>query len=323
MPSEQQIKKQKKYEQYVKSITPSHNLPVNMLKAFVTGGLICLFGQLILNTAQTMGADRETAGNWCSLILILSECTSYRTESVFQDWKVRRRRGTCSDHRFCKLGCLFRDRIPGRRTDLRHRLQDLYNRWSCDPVRDLKFLASWHCLLYSQTYGGDRMNQQLDREKSSLAFQEPVYIQSAASIVGKKEGEGPLRDCFDMVSEDPRFGTDTWETQKALSRKKLLYLRSEKPVLSLLISEWHLPGIFLHRRSHLLLALLIWGFRFMGCMVPAPQSVSPCLSEPCPSQPVTVHISSAPHPVILLLPKRNFVFRSAMETSARSLQPGQ
>ena len=41
-----------------------------MLKAFVTGGLICLFGQWILNTAQTMGADRETAGNWCSLILI-------------------------------------------------------------------------------------------------------------------------------------------------------------------------------------------------------------------------------------------------------------
>ena len=29
MPSEQQIKKQKKYEQYVKSITPSHSLPVN------------------------------------------------------------------------------------------------------------------------------------------------------------------------------------------------------------------------------------------------------------------------------------------------------
>ena len=70
MPSEQQIKKQKKYEQYVKSITPTHSLPVNMLKAFVTGGLICLFGQWILNTTQTMGADRETAGNWCSLILI-------------------------------------------------------------------------------------------------------------------------------------------------------------------------------------------------------------------------------------------------------------
>lgn len=70
MANKQQIQKQKKYEQYVKSVTPSHSLPVNMAKAFVTGGLICLLGQCILNTARSMGADRETAGNWCSLLLI-------------------------------------------------------------------------------------------------------------------------------------------------------------------------------------------------------------------------------------------------------------
>ena len=63
--------KQKQYENYVNSITPSHSLPLNMLKAFVTGGLICTFGQLILNTAMNIGADREVAGNWCSLLLIL------------------------------------------------------------------------------------------------------------------------------------------------------------------------------------------------------------------------------------------------------------
>ena len=32
--------------------------------------------------------------------------------------------------------------------------------------------------------------------KVSLAFQEPVYIQSAASIVGKKEGEGQAQRLF-------------------------------------------------------------------------------------------------------------------------------
>ena len=60
--------------------------------------------------------------------------------------------------------------------------------------------------------------------KVSLAFQEPVYIQSAASIVGKKEGEGPLRDCFDMVSEDPRFGTDTWENAESTLQKETAIL---------------------------------------------------------------------------------------------------
>ena len=70
MSTEQQIKKQQRYDQYVKSVTPVHSLPANMLKAFFTGGLICLLGQYIQNTAQSLGADRETAGNWCSLILI-------------------------------------------------------------------------------------------------------------------------------------------------------------------------------------------------------------------------------------------------------------
>lgn len=62
---------QKKYEKYVKEVTPTHNLFLNMAKAFLTGGLICLAGQFILNYAGKMGLDKETSGSWCSLILIL------------------------------------------------------------------------------------------------------------------------------------------------------------------------------------------------------------------------------------------------------------
>ena len=60
----------KQYEQYVKEITPVHNLGLNMCRAFLTGGLICTLGQFILNTAQNYGLNQETAGSWCSLILI-------------------------------------------------------------------------------------------------------------------------------------------------------------------------------------------------------------------------------------------------------------
>lgn len=72
MPAQNQLEKQKAYAKYVKDITPTHSLPLNMCKAFFTGGAICVFGQLILNTASSLGADRETAGNWCSLLLILT-----------------------------------------------------------------------------------------------------------------------------------------------------------------------------------------------------------------------------------------------------------
>ena len=64
-------KQQKEYEKYVKEVTPTHNLGLQMLKAFVTGGIICCIGQFILNYAGQMGLDKQTAGSWCSLILVL------------------------------------------------------------------------------------------------------------------------------------------------------------------------------------------------------------------------------------------------------------
>ena len=64
--------KKREYEKYVKQVTPTHNLGLQMAKAFVTGGIICTIGQWILNTAtQSYQLDKQTAGSWCSLLLIL------------------------------------------------------------------------------------------------------------------------------------------------------------------------------------------------------------------------------------------------------------
>lgn len=64
--------KKKQYQQYVKEMTPTHNLWVLMAKAFVTGGIICCIGQGILNyCTNSLGMDKQTAGSWCSLILVL------------------------------------------------------------------------------------------------------------------------------------------------------------------------------------------------------------------------------------------------------------
>lgn len=64
--------KKQNYEQYVKEMTPTHNLWVQMAKAFLVGGLICLLGQGILNFCTgVIHMDKETAASWCSLSLIL------------------------------------------------------------------------------------------------------------------------------------------------------------------------------------------------------------------------------------------------------------
>lgn len=69
--TQQQKQKAKEYEKYVKEMTPTHNLWLQMLKAFITGGIICCIGQFILNYGAKMGLDKQTAGSWCSLILVL------------------------------------------------------------------------------------------------------------------------------------------------------------------------------------------------------------------------------------------------------------
>ncbi len=70
---EQREKKNQEYNEYVKQVTPTHSLPANMAKAFVVGGIICVIGQFILNVATNQfGLDKETAGSWCSMILVLS-----------------------------------------------------------------------------------------------------------------------------------------------------------------------------------------------------------------------------------------------------------
>lgn len=62
---------QKAYEDYVKQKTPVHNLPINMLKAFVTGGTICVIGQGVLGYCEKLGLDKDVASGWCAMILVL------------------------------------------------------------------------------------------------------------------------------------------------------------------------------------------------------------------------------------------------------------
>lgn len=51
-----------------------------------------------------------------------------------------------------------------------------------------------------------------------------VHIMSFATAVGKKEGEGPLKNRFDYVDQDDRFGMNTWEKAEGESVRLALSL---------------------------------------------------------------------------------------------------
>lgn len=66
------------------------------------------------------------------------------------------------------------------------------------------------------------MEQQLGQQ--SLRFSEACYMLSSASVVGKKEGEGPLGELFDMICDDDKFGEDSWEKSESELQKEALAL---------------------------------------------------------------------------------------------------
>lgn len=77
------------YNTYVERVTPKHNLWLNMAKAFLLGGFICLIGQVIINICMNQfGMEQKDASTWCSLILVAISVilTSLNIYPSFANW---------------------------------------------------------------------------------------------------------------------------------------------------------------------------------------------------------------------------------------------
>jgi stage V sporulation protein AD len=68
----------------------------------------------------------------------------------------------------------------------------------------------------------DGMSKQVGN--GSLCFSKAPFIISTASVVGSKEGEGPLGDYFDVIGSDDKFGEANWEAAESTLQKEALTL---------------------------------------------------------------------------------------------------
>ena len=75
---------------------------------------------------------------------------------------------------------------------------------------------------------------------NSMSFEKPPVILAASSVVGEKEGQGPLGQCFDHVETDPKFGMETWE--QAESTMQLM--AAEKAIKKAGLSKEQLDFLF-------------------------------------------------------------------------------
>ena len=65
-------KGKKIYTDYVESVTPTHNVWLQMLKAYIVGGVICVLGQGINHlVTELLVVDKDTAATIVSISLIL------------------------------------------------------------------------------------------------------------------------------------------------------------------------------------------------------------------------------------------------------------
>lgn len=105
--------------------------------------------------------------------------------------------------------------------------------------------------------------------KQSICFETPPYIVSSASIVGKKEGEGPLGACFDLIGRMINLGRTHGKRQRVPCRKRLSGMAVGKAGLKKEEIRYLFSGDLLGQNMPLRLDSWITRCRSLACMVRA------------------------------------------------------
>ena len=83
----------------------------------------------------------------------------------------------------------------------------------------------------------------------TVLFNNPVGIAAAASIVGPKEGEGPLGASFDRVEKDPMFSVESWERAESEFVKTAAKMAVEKAMVTMADIDYIIAGDLLNQST--------------------------------------------------------------------------
>lgn len=68
--------------------------------------------------------------------------------------------------------------------------------------------------------------------KQTVMLASAPSIIASAAVAGKKEGEGPLKECFDFISDDSYFGEKSWEKAESHMLKQCFTMACDKAKLA-------------------------------------------------------------------------------------------
>ncbi len=102
------------------------------------------------------------------------------------------------------------------------------------------------------------------RIRSSIRFPHAPAIHSHACIVGQKEGDGPMGDCFDRIEQDPYFGEKTWEQAESRMQADTLSLAIDKGKLQPAQIDCIAAGDLVNQCTSSTFAIRSLGVPFLG-----------------------------------------------------------
>ena len=100
--------------------------------------------------------------------------------------------------------------------------------------------------------------------KHTLEFTEAPRILGFGSVVGKKEGEGPLSEWFDKIHTDTSLGGETWEKAEAMLQQEAVTLALDKSGLDKEQIDYVFAGDLLNQCVSSSYGLRSLGIPFLG-----------------------------------------------------------
>ncbi|WP_258359069.1 stage V sporulation protein AD [Moorella sulfitireducens] len=98
----------------------------------------------------------------------------------------------------------------------------------------------------------------------TIQFANPPVIVATATVVGPKEGEGPLGNTFDMVIDDSYFGEETWEKAERKMLEEAVKMVIAKAQLKPQDIDYLLAGDLLNQTISANYAARSLGIPFLG-----------------------------------------------------------
>ena len=100
--------------------------------------------------------------------------------------------------------------------------------------------------------------------RQTVQLSAPPRFAASAAVVGKREGEGPLKECFDYISDDSYFGESSWEKAESRMLRQCFHTACDKAKLPASALDYILSGDLLNQCVSSAFAMKDCGVPYLG-----------------------------------------------------------